>query len=284
MGHHFVPQAHLRRFECPERRGFVWMYDKVQRTFLQVAIKYAAQSREYYDSEVEEGLADTIEGPANSAIAKMLRHELLDNKERTHVSLYLLTMATRGPRQRRKSLEEIAPKALESTVKKFEAAIEAWIEESDGDPRALARKKELGDIREKISKNVPQNIVDMIRVPYWSEKTVECVHNMIWRVVSAPHPSFFLTCDTPTHLSEWAGVGSPHSELTFPISSDIALIGSHRGRPAWTEYLVPQADLVAEVNRRMVNCAERFVFSHAKDDWIAELADNPPPFNRIQWI
>ena len=283
MGHHFVPQAHLRRFECPERPGFVWMYDKVQRAFSQVPIKSAAQSRKYYDPEVEAGLAETIEGPAKTPIEKIRRREPLDNRERTHVSLYLLTMATRGPRQRRKVLEEIAPKDLDSTINEFAADIEEWIEESDGDPRAHARMNELESVREKLSKTPPQNIIDIVRTPFWSERTVLCVHNMIWRMVPAPSPTFYLTCDTPTHLSGWAGVCTPASELTFPISKDIALIGAHTGRAASIEYLHPEADLVAEVNRRIVNCAERFIFSHAKDDWIAELADNPPPCNRLQW-
>jgi Protein of unknown function (DUF4238) len=139
-------------------------------------------------------------------------------------------------------------------------------------------------VREKFSKAPPQNIVDMIRTPFWSPETILCVHNMVWRVVVAPPLTFYLTCDTPTHLSEWAGVGTPESELTFPISKDLALIGSHTGRAASIDYVHPQGELVAEVNRRMVNCAERFIFSHAKDAWISELANNPPPFNRIRWI
>jgi hypothetical protein len=284
MGHHFVPQAHLRRFECPERPGFVWMYDRVQRTFSQVSIKSAAQSREYYDPEIEAGLAETIESPANAAIEKIRRGEPLENVERSHVSLYLLTMATRGPRQRRKTLEEIAPKALESTIGEFEADIEAWLAESPYDLRAFAQLRELEAVREKFAKTPPQNIVDIVRTPFWSEQTVLCVHNMVWRIVPAPPPTLYLTCDTPTHLSEWAGVGTSESELTFPIAKDLALIGSHIGRPATIDYLPPQAALVAEVNRRIVNCAERFVFSHAEENWIAEWADNPPPFNRIQWV
>jgi len=279
MGYHYVPQAHLRRFQCPERPGFVWMYDKVRNAFSRVSIKRAAQSREYYDREVEEGLAQVIERPANAAIEKTLRREPLNNRERSHVSLYLLTMATRGPRQRRKISEGIAPKALDSTFKELQADIQ----ESRGDPRAHARMKELEDAREKFSRTPPQNIVDLIRTPFWSERTAECVHNMVWRIVPAPPSTFYLTCDTPTHLSEWAGVCTTKSELTFPITRKIALIGSHTGRPASIEYLDPQADLLAEINRRMVNCAERFIFSHAKEDWVAELADNPPPFNRIRW-
>jgi hypothetical protein len=284
MGHHFVPQAHLRRFECSDGPGMVWMYDKQGRIFSRVPIKCSAQSPEYYHPEVEAGLAEDIEGPANSAIEKIRRQDLLNNTERTCVSMYLLTMATRGPRQRRKSFEEIAPKAFESTFREMEVGIQAWIRHSGGNPEAHAQMRELERVRDKFSKAPPQHIVDLIRTPFWSERTVECVHNMIWRIAPAPTPLFYFTCDTPTHLSEWAGVGTPESELTFPISKELALIGSHTGPPASIEFLQPQADLVAEINRRMVNCAERFVFSHTKEDWIAEWADNPPPFNRIQWL
>jgi len=260
------------------------MYDKHRRAYSQVSIKAAAQSREYYDQDVEEGLAQDIEGPGNAALDKVRREEALNNTERTQLSIYLLTMATRGPRQRRKALEEVAPKALESTIKEIEAQIQKAIDESGGHPRTIARMQELHAVREKVTNTLPQNIVDLIRIPYWSEQTVLCVHNMVWRIVPAPPGTFYLTCDTPTHLSEGAGVGTPQSELTFPISKDLALIGSHTAQPATIEHVSAQAELVNEVNRRMMNCAERFVFSHVKEDWVAELADNPPPFNRIQWL
>jgi len=260
------------------------MYDKDRLTFSQVSIKAAAQSPQYYDQNVEDGLARGIEGPANAVIDKVCRQEALNNAERTQLSMYLLTMATRGPRQRRKALEEVAPKALEATIKEIEAQIQKVIDESGGDQRAIARMKELHAVRETFAKTPPKNIVDLIRIPFWSEQTVLCVHNMVWRIVPAPPETFYLTCDTPTHLSEWAGVGTPQSELTFPISMDLALIGSHTGQPATIEHVPAQEGLVTEVNRRMVNCTERFIFSHIKEDWIAELADNPPPFNRIQWL
>lgn len=260
------------------------MYDKERRTFSQVSIKAAAQSRGYYDQDVEEGLAQDIERPGNAAIDTLRRQHALNNTERTQLSMYLLTMATRGPRHRRKALEEVAPKALESTIKEIEADIQKWIDESGGDPLAIARMMELHAVRENLATTPPKNILDLIRIPFWSEETVLCVHNMVWRIIPAPSSTYYLTCDTPTHLSEWAGVGTPQSELTFPISKDLALIGSHTGQPATIEHLPAQADLVAEVNRRMVNCAERFIFSHVKDVWIAELADTPPPFNRIQWL
>lgn len=118
---------------------------------------------QYYDQDVEEGLAQDIEGPGYAVIDKVRRQEALNNTERTQLSMYLLTMATRGPRQRRKALEEVAPKALDSTIKEIEAQIQKAIDESGGDPRAIARMKELHAVREKVAKTPPKNIVDLIR-------------------------------------------------------------------------------------------------------------------------
>ena len=28
MGHHYVPQRYLRGFQCPEKPGWVWAFDK----------------------------------------------------------------------------------------------------------------------------------------------------------------------------------------------------------------------------------------------------------------
>ena len=193
-------------------------------------------------------------------------------------------MATRGPRQRRKTLEEIAPQAIESVRKEIEADSREWIKESDGDPWAVARLKELEEVREKFSRILPENITKMARTPFWSEATVECVHNMVWRILPASPETFFVTSDTPTHLWENAGVGTPESELTFPIGKDLAMLGSHIGRPATVECVSPQANLVDEINRRMVADAERFIFSHVKEDWIAEWVENPPSLNKIGWI
>jgi hypothetical protein len=293
MGYHFVPQSHLYRFECPGRPDFVWMYDKKLRVWSQVAIESAAQARRYYDDDVERGLAETIEDPGNRAIKKLLRRVRLNNAERTHLSLHLLTMATRGPRQRRKTLEEIAPIAIAETIKETRAQIEAFGQEPGRAARAEARLRELEAVEAKFSKSTPKQILDHVRTPFWSEETVLCVHNMVWRIVPAPSGRFFLTSDTPTHISEWAGVGTAQSELTFPISKSFALLGSHAaGRPGTIEYLGylesrddsdRQNDLVREVNRRMVNCTDRFVFCHRKESWIAAWADSPPPINRIRW-
>ena len=48
MGHHYVPQRHLRRFEIPEKPKTIWMYDKKFGQFKEVPIKNTAQERDYY--------------------------------------------------------------------------------------------------------------------------------------------------------------------------------------------------------------------------------------------
>jgi hypothetical protein len=283
MGKHYVPQAHLRRFQVDDNPGFVWMYDKKTGSFIQASISKVAQEADFYSQDVETALAEVVELPGNICIEKLLRRERLDNAERTQLSLYMTIMATRGPRQRRKTLEQ-APEILESVISDTRKEIEEWREESPEDAeKVAARLKELDAAREKFSKELPPQVLDQIRTPFWSDRTVECVHNMAWHVLPAPPGFYFVTCDTPAHLFEGLGVGRPDSEFTFPVSKGLALVGEHC-RKWGTVFEKPQVQLVKEVNRRVLSNAERFVFSPKREEWIEKVARKTDPFlSRIKW-
>ena len=134
MGKHYVPRAHLRRFEVDDKPGFVWMYDKKTDKFVQATVSKVAQEAEFYSQDVEDALADVVEKPGNICIEKLLRRERLDNAARTQLSLYLMTMATRGPRHRRKSLEH-APEVLKGVIGETRNEIERWMRERRKTPR-----------------------------------------------------------------------------------------------------------------------------------------------------
>ena len=84
---------------------------------------------------------------------------------------------------------------------------------------------------------------------------------MTWRIIDIPRDRLLVTADGPAHYFESLGLGSVESELTFPIDSTSVLIGSYTGDPKSTLHLRGKTELVKEVNRRMITCAERFVFS-----------------------
>lgn len=282
MGKHYVPQQHLRRFQIPDKPEFVWLYDKKTGRFPEASIKKVAQESDFYSPDVESALAQVVELPGNVAIDKLLRREKITNGERSQLSLYLMTMLTRGPRQRTKSLEH-APDSLRNVASDLRNRIEASVKDGADPDIAQARLAELQEVEERFSKQIPQQVLDLIRTPFWSERTVECIHNMCWHILPASPGVFFITCDTPAHYFECYGVGTPKAELTFTISKDFALIGEHQ-RSSGTIFEEPQPQLAKEVNRRILSHADRFVFSHKKADWIAAVAEKKDPFlSRILW-
>ncbi len=162
MGHHYVPRQHLRRFARKDEEACVWMYDKETRKFCAAGIASVAQENGYYDAEVEKALADVVEGPGKRLIDKLLKREKIDNAERTKLSMYFMIMLTRGPRQRKKSLERY-PKAMAEIISETEADIRQWIADEPDNRMAHQRLQELEQLRAKFSAEIPQNIIDQIR-------------------------------------------------------------------------------------------------------------------------
>jgi len=258
------------------------MYDKQTRIFCEAGIANVAQEREYYDADIEKVLADVVEGPGKLAIEKLLSKEKIDNTERTRLSLYFMIMLTRGPRQRRKSLECV-PDALTETIAETEAEIRQWIADEPDNPKAQSRLQELEHVRAKFLTEIPENVYDQIRRPFWSESTVECIHNMFWHVLTAPPGTYFVTSDTPAHFFECYGVGSVESEFTITLSKDIALIGEHT-RSSGLRYESPRTQVAKEINRRILSHAERFIFSPRRDDWIPVVSQKSQHYlSQIRW-
>jgi hypothetical protein len=283
MGKHYVPQAHLRRFQDDSIPGLIWMYDKKTKSFVQASISNVAQQADFYSEDVEKALANVIELPGNRCMNKLLRQESLDNAERTQLSLYMMVMATRGPRQRRKSFElasKVLATVIDDTQKEFEQLKRENLKNSE---QSRMWQEELDAVAEKYSKQMPEQILNQINTPFWSEKTVECIHNMAWHIIPAPPSMCFVTCDTPAHFFEGLGLGNSDSEFTFTISKTNALIGEQRHSWGIT-YEKSNVRVAKEVNRRILSAAERFVFSPRKGDWIEIVAQKTAPhLNLIRW-
>lgn len=282
MGHHYVPRHHLRRFAIPGENNCVWLYDRQTRAFCKAGIASVAQEKEFYDPEIEAALASVVEGPGKIAIDKLLNREPIDNAERTTVSLYFMTMMTRGPRQRKKAFDQV-PEVLSKVIAETEGEIQKWIAEEPENQKAHQRLQELYDVREKFACEIPQNVIDQIRRPFWSGRTVECIHNMVWHVLPAPPGVYYVTCDTPAHSFDCYGVGTNESEFTITLSRDCAIVGEH-SRAAGVAYERPQAQISKEINRRILSHTDRFVFSPRSDRWIDTVVQKKSPYlSRIRW-
>jgi Protein of unknown function (DUF4238) len=80
-------------------------------------------------------------------------------------------------------------------------------------------------------------------------KLVSAISQMNWQFLIAPDDSKFLTSDNPVFFFEGIGLNKPQSEITFPISSTVALAAF--GRAGFREgFVTTTTQVVAEINRR----------------------------------
>jgi hypothetical protein len=284
MGSHYVPQQYLKGFSDPENPGMIWMYDKKLHQFMHASIVSVAQQVGYYSPETERLLSEIVEGPANQALNRVRREKKVTDNNRMHLTLYIGTMLKRVPRRRRKAAEML-PKILEDTIRNFKAKVEAWARASRADPKLVARRiAEIDRVYEAFRRELPSELIEQIRTPWPGNRIVALLYAMQWRITSTDGPIYFLTSDNPAYFFEAYGLGKPESELTFPLTSDMALLAAWQGPGEGTFFVPCTQALVKEVNRRVASGAERFVFYHERRDWVASLSDKKRPYlSRIQW-
>jgi hypothetical protein len=136
---------------------------------------------------------------------------------------------------------------------------------------------------EKFRSDVPKEIwLDLIH-PETAPQSVAAMAQMMWRFLYVDREIGFVTCDNPVFFFEGIGIGHQQSELSFPISSRIALHASWR-TDIPEGYFPVSKEGVREINRRTVNNATRYIFYSVKDRRISNMAERPKPFilNRLE--
>lgn len=284
MGHHFVPQYYLRRFAAEDAPELIWMYDKKQQRYAKPAIAKAAQQAAFYDSDVEKQLNETVERPANRVFDKLAAGEPIGDSERVAAAVYIGTMYSRVP-TRRGEIAKLVPNAAEVVLRDVESAILEWSRKGADESAVARRLQELEIVAESIRADpLRGSVVDLIRSPFPSERVVQAIAAMTWRIGKARPPSFFVTGDNPVHFFKALGLRNSRSELTFPISRDTALFASWRGDAGMTLFFDSPAALVKECNRRIAHGSERFLFSPRAEPWLPVIAHKERPFfSEILW-
>jgi hypothetical protein len=282
MGHHYVPQKYLRGFAELGNDEAIWMYDKKLHKFTNSGIKSVAQEAGFYSEEVEQQLNELIEKPANRVLDKLRSKKNIDEIERIHLSTYIATMIKRVPKRRTQAFS-IAPVVIEKTINEVRNQVQEWASTTENKSLAERRLDEIKEIEESLRNKIPEFIIDQVHLPWANQQMIDLIGAMSWYIVSSKE-DYFITSDNPAYFFEAYGIGTPKSELTFPISRDLTLFTSWQGAQNSMIYLEARPKLVREANKRLASGAERFVFSHRQEDWIAKISDNPKPFlSRIMW-
>ena len=98
------------------------------------------------------------------------------------------------------------------------------------------------------------------------------VTRMKWRFFIAPAGQGFLAGDNPVFYPKRLGIRNPTAQVSFPISTEIALVAS------WTEnhkegFFPAPSQVVKEINRRTASFATKALFFCRSEDWVQRLLD-----------
>ncbi len=284
MGYHYVPQEYLRGFADPSSQDMIWLYDKEGGDPRLAPIEKVAQSKGYYDDDVEAELANAIEGPANLVIRGLRNGEPISPRQRRQLALYVGVMIMRVPYRRAKAYE-LVPQSLRETIEEFRSQIRQIGATTDIAADVIARRlAEVDAFEEKHRHDPPQSVHDQIRRPYPTKQMVEAIFNMTWRLLRSQGPINFITSDNPAHFFDAYGLGTEQSELVFPISTELVLHG------CWQHFgdrivVAPTTQhFVKEFNRRVASTTTRLGFYSEPVDWLQPLLQKRRRYlSRIKW-
>jgi hypothetical protein len=296
--HHITPAFYLRGFTCAEKekQSFVWVYERglpFKPGYIKTGVYNPCQRPvtatgfewDYYafekpdgsgwDYETYENALQKIEEEAKPAIQSLRRHEIVEGADRMAMATYMAVMIKRVP-HRREWADEMWPEF----IREFEQGanvleqLEAHEKNTDrSDTKRLAniarmRAEYIGLMNQyKSADCIPRHI--LLPILIGQSKIPPALSDMTWRLLVCDKDEFFLTSDNPLWFDEQKGIGNQHLEVSFPISSDTALVISRKK----VEEGVFGAGkrVVDEVNHRSATRATRYLYGCRPEAWAVKL-------------
>lgn len=282
--HHIVPGLYLKGFVIENEEPFIWVYKrgdpynpgngKNTNNPYKDSIKNAGAERDFYadpkgggikDFETFENILESLEKPANPIFQKLRARQMINNEEKCLFSRYIILMYRRVRSGREKVKEHLAKHTYEPSKELFQKANLPDTPENRAELKKISAslaQKEGFDIQthNRITAATPDSFM------------IEVLQKMTWSFYFAPAPHAFLTSDNPVFISDKFGLAKNISELSFPISTDIALVAS------WNRFLKEdfseaKPQLLKELNRRTINAASQHVYYSQNPEWVLKILD-----------
>ena len=215
------------------------------------------------DFETFENILESLEKPADAIFKKLRAHQAITQEEKCIFSRYVILMQTRVWSGRER-IKKLLPETLVASEPPKEFFEETNLQDT---PKLRAQWKEAA---ESLAKQPDFHIGLHNRVAVVAPDSfrVQALQRMTWTFYVAPNSCAFFTGDNPVFIPKF-GFGWNNSELSFPISTDVALIASWN--KAMTEgFEEAKSQIVKQINHRTINQASRIYFSQ-NPDWIVKM-------------
>jgi Protein of unknown function (DUF4238) len=268
MGHHYVPQYYLKGFSLDGRR--IWAFDKADRRVFSTQVKSIANETGFYSSDVERQLANNVEGPANEVLKAIRSRTAISQRDKEVLAAYMACMLKRVPRGK-EWVRELAPGVLRETIEGIERQLDELEQQEPERKELWARRRcELASMPTGFAEDLVESAwLDHVG-PQDSPKVVAALSRMRWQFLTFMRYPAFLSSDNPVFHFRDIGVADIESEVSFPISSSIALWATWR-----TEleegYVPARESWVKQLNRRTASIATRYLFHALEGEWVLPL-------------
>lgn len=264
---HYVPQTYLNHFS--DESGYLHIYDKVKDEFRKQAPVNAGYSKHFYtidyngekDFFIENALAQRIDILYNPIVEKVTKNEILNNKDKQNLGLYLACQHLRTPAHRKNynQMFETGVKQLTKLKYSFQKHHEILTDEM--------KHPELESIieNEEYTVDVPKEYSLELLMSFADEMgNMLSRHNII--VIKASSKAEFISSDNPYNMYKedwvqpWEGLGVINTVKIFPLTPKYILILKGVGENMI--YTPPLArDKVRDFNFQVASSSDRYLFS-----------------------
>jgi len=282
--HHFVPQYYLKGFARPRSKdGTLTVFDLKARKSFTTRPRNVAARRDYNRIEIEgqdpnviESKLGLIEAEADQAFRRIINARSTDNPDDfSFVLLQIARIAVSNPafrEQRDKLIGQLGSVMMRNMV----ATPDRWAEVTQQAGEELGGEAVPYDhVRAAVENGgivvgAAQEALIEQEIALWPS-IMPVLEQRKWTLIIAPPKSTgFITCDRPFSL-QWTdpaisrgpygvGLGCADTTLIFPISHDLAVVGSFEHGAAAG---VVSEQIVASVNLAMFLAAMRQIYAPA---------------------
>lgn len=282
--HHFVPQYYLKSFARPRSKdGKLTVFDLKERKSFTTRPRNVAARRDYNRVEIEgqdpntvESQLAVLEADADQAFRRIIAARSIDDTDDFSFVLVLIArIALSNPLfrdQREKMIGQIGTMMMRNMVatpERWAAATESAGEDILGEPIPYEEMRAAVEGGGIMIGAAQEALIEQ-EIALWPS-ILPLLEKRKWTLLIAPPKSTgFVTCDRPFSLrcSDPAmnrgpygvGLGCADTTITFPISHELAVIGSfERGGGV----RIVEEQIVAAVNFTMFQTAMRQIYAPA---------------------
>jgi hypothetical protein len=267
---------------------FVWVYEKGrpytpgdQHLWLyspcRMSLAKAGAEKDFYAQVNDQGIVDydsvekkleILEQPAQPVIDKIRQQHLINDDEKKILADYIMLLFKRVKYQRNNPNDNWA-KVKEETFARLDKEVEELCILHADKPHIVANFQEAYK-KTKLGygdKPTPKLLNDQLFFRY--EKMIEGLLEMNWSFAVNNTRSPFVASDNPIYFTR--GAGLKKSDLTFPLSKEIALIASWSNLPYAYKPIGEQ--FVKNINRRTIALAVNHIYAPISAEWITTMAN-----------